>query len=451
MRLVSVSVDAPEVNAAFRAGLGARWTFLSDPERTVQAQLGLRETTDTRHHPYVPRVFTLSPDGLRVHAVVRRLLVLGARDAGGAAAGPARHPAHAARRLRRARGVSWAWLAIVDARPADADAAASLRTLAGEPAGVLAAWLRHAKPVRHARRADARIVDPEGGSARISLVLPPAGVQARVRRPCRPAGASRPACARAVRRGHDAPHGRLALRRLAARRARRARRPPRRRPVRARLPRARAARRRGRARARAVAGGAGDRALRQRAAVARRPVRVTPARLPRQNRRPLLTTPLGGPHAGPSPALPRAAAPARPRHRCPRRRRAGRDGHERGVLYTQTNDPAGNTVQRFDRAADGSLTPAGTFATGGAGLATLGGRQGAVALSDDGRNLYAVNAGSDSVTAFRVGRHRTSLLGTVPSGGVAPVSIDEDRGRVYVLNSGGTPNVTAFAAASTAR
>ena len=118
--------------------------------------------------------------------------------------------------------------------------------------------------------------------------------------------------------------------------------------------------------------------------------------------------------------------------------------HERGVLYTQTNDPAGNAVQRFDRAADGSLSPAGTFATGGAGLATLGGRQGAVALSGDGRNLYAVNAGSGSVSAFRVGRHRTVLLGSVPSGGVAPDSVDEDRGRVYVLNSGGTPSVSAY-------
>ena len=115
-----------------------------------------------------------------------------------------------------------------------------------------------------------------------------------------------------------------------------------------------------------------------------------------------------------------------------------------GSLYTQTNDPAGNTVQRFDRAADGSLSPAGTFATGGAGLATLGGRQGAVELSADGRALYAVNAGSDSVSAFRVGNHRTTLLGSVPSGGVAPVSIDEDRGRVYVLNSGGTPSVSAY-------
>jgi peroxiredoxin len=61
-RLVSVSVDAPEVAAAFRAGLGARWTFLSDVERRYVAELDLLETTDTLHEPYVPTVFTLSPD-----------------------------------------------------------------------------------------------------------------------------------------------------------------------------------------------------------------------------------------------------------------------------------------------------------------------------------------------------------------------------------------------------
>jgi 6-phosphogluconolactonase len=114
-----------------------------------------------------------------------------------------------------------------------------------------------------------------------------------------------------------------------------------------------------------------------------------------------------------------------------------------GSLYTQTNDPNGNTVQRFDRAADGSLSPAGTFATGGVGLAGLGGRQGAVELSGDERYLYAVNAGSDSVSVFRAGQ-RTRLIDTVSSRGVAPVSIAEHRGRVYVLNSGGTPNVAAF-------
>jgi peroxiredoxin len=66
-RIVSISVDAPDVNAAFRAGLGARWTFLCDPDRSVQAQLSLRETTDTLNHPYVPAVFVIDPE-LRIHS-----------------------------------------------------------------------------------------------------------------------------------------------------------------------------------------------------------------------------------------------------------------------------------------------------------------------------------------------------------------------------------------------
>jgi peroxiredoxin len=65
-RIVSVSVDRHEVAAAFRAGLGARWTFLADPDRTAQAELGMRETTDTINDPYAPAVFTLYPD-LTIH------------------------------------------------------------------------------------------------------------------------------------------------------------------------------------------------------------------------------------------------------------------------------------------------------------------------------------------------------------------------------------------------
>jgi peroxiredoxin len=67
-RFVSVSVDPPPVTAAFRAGLGARWTFLCDSERVVQEQLGLRETTDTLHNPFLPTVFTLFPDRTVLHA-----------------------------------------------------------------------------------------------------------------------------------------------------------------------------------------------------------------------------------------------------------------------------------------------------------------------------------------------------------------------------------------------
>jgi 6-phosphogluconolactonase len=118
--------------------------------------------------------------------------------------------------------------------------------------------------------------------------------------------------------------------------------------------------------------------------------------------------------------------------------------HGAGVLYTQTNDPSGNAVQRFDRGADGSLRPAGTFATGGVGLADLGGRQGAVELSGDERYLYAVNAGSGSVSVFRSRDSRLRLVDVVPSRGVAPASVAEHRGRVYVLNTGGTPSVAAF-------
>src|SRR5262249_47178951 len=66
-RLVVVSVDPPEVQSAFRAGLGARFVFLSDSERVWLERLPLREWTDTIHNPYRPAVFTLLPD-LTIHA-----------------------------------------------------------------------------------------------------------------------------------------------------------------------------------------------------------------------------------------------------------------------------------------------------------------------------------------------------------------------------------------------
>lgn len=61
-RFVSISVDAPVVASAFRAGLGARWTFLCDEDRTYLDALGLRETTDTKYHPYRPAAFVIGPD-----------------------------------------------------------------------------------------------------------------------------------------------------------------------------------------------------------------------------------------------------------------------------------------------------------------------------------------------------------------------------------------------------
>ena len=58
---------SPQVAAAFRAGLGARWTFLCDPDRVQQRRLRLREATDTVNHPYLPVALLLKPS-LEIHA-----------------------------------------------------------------------------------------------------------------------------------------------------------------------------------------------------------------------------------------------------------------------------------------------------------------------------------------------------------------------------------------------
>ena len=122
-------------------------------------------------------------------------------------------------------------------------------------------------------------------------------------------------------------------------------------------------------------------------------------------------------------------------------------GSAMGAVYTQTNSQRGNAVWRLERGSDGSLTPVALYRTGGLGTGAGLGSQGAVALSDDGRILAAVDAGSNDIAVFRVGRRHGHLtpIGREPSGGVMPVSVDVDGRSVYVLNAGGaTPNVTVF-------
>jgi peroxiredoxin len=75
-RVAVVSVDPPEVQAAFRAGLGARFVFLSDAERRWLPRLRLEESMDTLHHPYRPAGFTLYPD-LTVHTAYNGYWYLG--------------------------------------------------------------------------------------------------------------------------------------------------------------------------------------------------------------------------------------------------------------------------------------------------------------------------------------------------------------------------------------
>jgi 6-phosphogluconolactonase (cycloisomerase 2 family) len=120
-------------------------------------------------------------------------------------------------------------------------------------------------------------------------------------------------------------------------------------------------------------------------------------------------------------------------------------GSASAAVYTETNSQFGNAVYRLDRAADGSLSVVAWYRTGGLGTGAGLGSQGAVALSDDGRTLVAVNAGSNDISAFHVTRHgHLTLIDREPSQGTMPVSVDIDSDRVYVLNAGGQANVAAF-------
>ena len=107
------------------------------------------------------------------------------------------------------------------------------------------------------------------------------------------------------------------------------------------------------------------------------------------------------------------------------------------AVFALTNQTVGNAVAMYARAADGSLMWAGSVATGGTGAGTGLGSQGALALSDDGRWLFAVNAGSNDVSAFRVSPRGLTLTSRVASGGVRPISLTVHGDLAYVLNAGG--------------
>lgn len=116
--------------------------------------------------------------------------------------------------------------------------------------------------------------------------------------------------------------------------------------------------------------------------------------------------------------------------------------HSTGAVYTLTNGALGNSVKVFHRAGNGSLAAAGEFPTGGNGTGSGLGNQGAVVR--DGGRLFAVNAGSNSISAFRVRGHALRLVDTVDSGGDMPISLTAHKGLLYVLNAGETGNITGF-------
>jgi len=116
-----------------------------------------------------------------------------------------------------------------------------------------------------------------------------------------------------------------------------------------------------------------------------------------------------------------------------------------------TNEPE-NEVLVFSRnRRSGELTFENAVSTNGKGLLLDGFPQDDALASQAnlvvaGKCLLAVNAGSNTISSFRI-RSKTrsiSLAATVDSRGEIPVSIAENGGLVYVLNAGGVGSIAGF-------
>jgi 6-phosphogluconolactonase len=58
--------------------------------------------------------------------------------------------------------------------------------------------------------------------------------------------------------------------------------------------------------------------------------------------------------------------------------------------------------------------------------------------------LFAVNAGSNEISVLAVRTDELELVDTFDSGGIRPISLTVHENLLYVLNEGGTPNITGF-------
>jgi 6-phosphogluconolactonase (cycloisomerase 2 family) len=123
-------------------------------------------------------------------------------------------------------------------------------------------------------------------------------------------------------------------------------------------------------------------------------------------------------------------------------------GH--GAVFALTDNTAGNAVVAYRRAANGTLTPAGTYRTGGRGGVLTGSvvdhtaSEGALAYDQARGLLLAVNPGSDSVSVFSVSGDRLELRQVLPSGGDFPVSVTVRGDRAYVLNALGGGSLAGY-------
>jgi len=120
------------------------------------------------------------------------------------------------------------------------------------------------------------------------------------------------------------------------------------------------------------------------------------------------------------------------------------------AVFVQTDNVAGNTIVAYQRTATGGLQQVGSYPTGGNGGATNGSvvdhlaSEGSLTYDPGAGLLYAVNAGSSTITVFRVFGDALVRTQVISSGGQFPVSITVHGSQVFVLNAWGGASVAGF-------
>lgn len=113
-----------------------------------------------------------------------------------------------------------------------------------------------------------------------------------------------------------------------------------------------------------------------------------------------------------------------------------------GAVYTMTNDLEENEIAAFGINPGGQLALIGYFGTGGAGSTEFDGGEGldplisadSIIVTEEDC-LVCVNAGSDTITSFRIEEDLSlTKVSTINSGGVGPNSLAYSNGRLFVSN-----------------
>ena len=122
--------------------------------------------------------------------------------------------------------------------------------------------------------------------------------------------------------------------------------------------------------------------------------------------------------------------------------------HRTDAVFVQTDNLSGNAVVRYNRSRTGNLTQTGSYPTGGDG-GQLGGSQvdhlaSEGSLVRNGDHLYAVNAGSNTISSFRITRTGLVREQVINSGGEFPVSITASGRTVFVLNARGGGSIQGY-------